>query len=157
MAGRHVLVLVGLVAVAGCAPDSGHVIHVIAEQAPGLRTNARVQYLGADVGRVREVYFTSGGVRIDLAIDRDVPIRQRDVVRLMSTSAFGPQTVAIEPGDPQAPLMRAIATPHVHAASMLGQPGVSLRRVARRLGLVRADTLARASRPLTAQPERAPH
>lgn len=155
MTRARMLVLAALAApLAGCARDEGHVVHVIAEHAPGLKTNARVQYLGADVGRVQQVWFTTGGVRIDLAIDRDVPIRQRDTVRIAPTTAFGPQLVAIVPGDTGAPLMPGLVEPHAHAQSILAQPSRSWTRIARRLGLARADTAT--ADGLTAQPASAP-
>lgn len=141
MSRRHALVLLALVApAAGCTRDAERVVHVIAEQAPGLRTNARVQYLGMDVGHVREVYFTTGGVRIDLALLQDVPIRQRDVVQISPTTPFGPQIVAILPGDSSAPLMRSSMVPHWHAAAIIAQPAATWRSVTRRLGLARADS-----------------
>ena len=107
---RPVLVLVaGLVL--GCAQKRENVVHVIAEQAPGLKKNSRVQYRGVDVGYVRQVYFTPAGVRIDLLLERDdVPIRQQDTVHLRAVGAFGAQVVDIVPGAQSAPLVARGAT-----------------------------------------------
>ncbi|MFL5608462.1 MAG: MlaD family protein, partial [Gemmatimonadaceae bacterium] len=87
-----------------CSSKHENVVHVIAEQAPGLKKSAPVQYRGVEVGLVKEVYFTPGGVRIDLLIQRsDVPIRTQDTVRITSVGAFGQQVVDITPGVQTAP------------------------------------------------------
>ena len=94
-----------------CASEHENVVHVIAEQAHGLKKSARVQYRGADVGLVKQVYFTPGGVRIDLLLERnDVPIRARDTVRIAQVGAFGEQVVDIQPGDQSAALIARGAT-----------------------------------------------
>ena len=49
-----------------CAREHENIVHVIAERAPGLKKSARVQFRGVEVGQVKQVYFTPGGVRIDL-------------------------------------------------------------------------------------------
>lgn len=105
-------ILLLAVAFAGaCAKAHENIVHVIAEQAPGLKRSARVQYRGVDVGLVKEVYFTPGGVRIDLLLQRnDVPIRTQDTVRITSVGAFGEQVVDIQPGVQTAPLIARGAT-----------------------------------------------
>ena len=122
---------------AGCAPRHEHLVHVIAERAPGLKPNARVQYRGVDVGHVKAVYFTNGGVRIDLVIERDdVPIRARDTVRIASSSAFGAQVVDIQPGDSTAALLARGATlPRAQAESTVTVPVGVWRSIVQRLGL----------------------
>jgi len=103
---RSPIILVAAALVLGCAQKRENIVHVIAEQAPGLKKAARVQYRGVDVGRVKQVYFTPGGVRIDLLLERDdVPIRTQDTVRLVSVGAFGSQVVDIQPGSQTAPLI----------------------------------------------------
>jgi ABC-type transporter Mla subunit MlaD len=107
---RCPIMLLAALAVA-CAPERENVVHVIAEQAPGLKKGARVQYRGVEVGQVKQVYFTPGGVRIDLLIERDdAPIRTQDTVRLVSVGAFGAQVVDIQPGAQTAPLIARGAT-----------------------------------------------
>ncbi len=122
---------------AGCANERENVVHVIAEQAPGLKKSARVQYRGIEVGWVKQVYFTPGGVRIDLHIDRkDVPIRSRDTVRITSVGAFGEQVVDIHPGPQTAPLLAHDATlPKVQAESTVSLPVGVWRNVVASLGL----------------------
>ena len=106
-----VLSIVLSVIVMGCASEHEHIVHVIAEQAPGLKKAARVQYRGVDVGLVKEVYFTPGGVRIDLIIENDsVPIRMQDTVRITPVGAFGTPIVDIHPGLQTAALIRSGAT-----------------------------------------------
>lgn len=109
---------------AGCAQQQENVVHVIAEQAPGLKKNARVLYRGVDVGMVKQVYFTPGGVRIDLLVEReDAPIRAQDTVRIVSVGAFGAQVVDIQPGPETAPLIRRGATlPKVQPESTVSLP-----------------------------------
>ena len=81
------LIIVSVLAAVGCAREHENVVHVIAEQAPGLKKSARVQFRGVDVGLGKQVYYTPGGVRIDLVIDRnDVPIRTQDTVRNSSVA-----------------------------------------------------------------------
>lgn len=106
------LLVAGAAAVLGaCAGEHENIVHVIAEQAHGLKKSARVQYRGADVGLVKQVYFTPGGVRIDLLIQRnDVPIRAQDTVRITSVGAFAEQVVDIQPGAQTAPLLGRGAT-----------------------------------------------
>src|SRR3981081_3843211 len=90
----------------GCRSRHENVVHVIAEQAPGLKKSAPVQFRGVEVGLVKEVYFTPSGVRIDVLIQRpDVPIRSQDTVRITSVGAFGQQVVDITPGGQTPPLL----------------------------------------------------
>ena len=108
---RFPILLLAATLAAGCAKEHENVVHVIAEQAHGLKKSARVQYRGADVGLVKQVYFTPGGVRIDLLILRnDVPLRAQDTVRITSVGAFAEQIVDIRPGVQTAPLLRRGAT-----------------------------------------------
>ena len=129
--------------VLGCAPKRENVVHVIAEHAPGLRKNARVQYRGVDVGYVRQVYFTTAGVRIDLLLERDdVPIRMRDTVHLRPVGAFGAQVVDIVPGAQDAPLIARGATlPKVQPESTVSLPVSVWRSVLRMVGS-KADSTA---------------
>lgn len=135
------LLVVGLVL--GCAQKRDNVVHVIAEQAPGLKKNARVQYRGVDVGYVQQVYFTPAGVRIDLLLERDdVPIRQQDTVHLRSVGAFGAQVVDIVPGAQSAPLIARGATlTKAQAESTVSLP-VGVWRSLMRMVSSRADSTA---------------
>lgn len=149
---RPFIVLIAFLALGlGCAPEHENVVHVIAEQAPGLKKSARVQYRGIEVGHVKQVYFTPGGVRIDLLIDRgDVPIRTQDTVRITSVGAFGEQVVDIAPGVQSAPLIARGATlPKVQPESTVALPVGVWRSIVKSLGLTtdsgRADSLRRAS------------
>jgi phospholipid/cholesterol/gamma-HCH transport system substrate-binding protein len=121
---------------AACAAERENVVHVIAEQAPGLKRSARVQYRGVDVGLVKEVYFTPGGVRIDLLLERnDVPIRMQDTVRITSVGAFGEQVVDIQPGVQTAPLIARGATlPKVLPESTVSLPVGVWRSIVKTLG-----------------------
>jgi ABC-type transporter Mla subunit MlaD len=131
--------------VMGCAQKRENVVHVIAEQAPGLKKNARVQYRGVDVGLVKQVYFTPGGVRIDLLLERDdVPIRTQDTVRIVSVGAFGSQVVDIQPGVQSAPLIARGATlPRVQPESTVSLPLGVWRSLVRMMGF-KAESTAKA-------------
>jgi ABC-type transporter Mla subunit MlaD len=126
----------------GCSPEHENVVHVIAEQAPGLKKSAPVQFRGVEVGMVKEVYFTPGGVRIDLLIQRpDVPIRTQDTVRITSVGAFGQQVVDITPGVQTAPLIARGATlPKVQPESTVSLPAGVWRAIVQRLGFKAADS-----------------
>jgi ABC-type transporter Mla subunit MlaD len=126
-----------------CAKEHENIVHVIAEQAPGLKKSARVQYRGVDVGLVKEVYFTPGGVRIDLLLERnDVPVRTRDTVRITSVGAFGQQVVDIQPGDQTAALIRRGATlPNVQPDTTVSLPIGVWRSIVKTLGFA-ADSAA---------------
>jgi ABC-type transporter Mla subunit MlaD len=128
---------------AGCASEHENVVHVIAEQAPGLKKSARVQYRGVDVGLVKQVYFTPGGVRIDLLLERDdVPIRTQDTVRITSVGAFGEQVVDIQPGVQTAPLIARGATlPKVKPDTTVSLPIGVWRSIVKTLGFTK-DSLA---------------
>ena len=121
---RPAIILLAAGLLLGCAQKPENVVHVIAEQAPGLKKNVRVQYRGVDVGRVKQVYFTPGGVRIDLLIERDdVPIRAQDTVRIVPVGAFGSQVVDIHPGPQTATLISRGATlPKVQPESTVSMP-----------------------------------
>jgi ABC-type transporter Mla subunit MlaD len=127
----------------GCSQKPENVVHVIAEQAPGLRKNARVQYRGVDVGLVKQVYFTPGGVRIDLLLEHDdVPIRTQDTVHLRPVGAFGAQVVDIQPGPQTAPLVSRGATlAKVEPESTVSLP-VSVWRSILRMVSSKADSAA---------------
>jgi ABC-type transporter Mla subunit MlaD len=133
---RCPIILLAAALAVGCAQKHENVVHVIAEQAPGLKKSARVQFRGVDIGRVKQVYFTPGGVRIDLLLERDdVPIRAQDTVRIVSAGAFGAQVVDIQPGVQTAPLIRRGATlPKVQPESTVSLPVGVWRSIVRRLG-----------------------
>jgi ABC-type transporter Mla subunit MlaD len=138
---RPAIILLAAGLMLGCAQKPENVVHVIAEQAPGLKKNARVQFRGVDVGRVKQVYFTPGGVRIDLLLERDdVPIRAQDTVRIVSIGAFGSQVVDIHPGPLSAPLVARGATlPRVQPESTVSLP-VGVWRSLLRMISSKADT-----------------
>jgi ABC-type transporter Mla subunit MlaD len=137
------ILLAGALAL-GCAKKHENVVHVIAEQAPGLKKGVRVLYRGVDVGVVRQVYFTSGGVRIDLLIQRrDAPIRTQDTVRITSVGPFGAQVVDIQPGLQTAPLIaRGSTLTQVQPESTVSLPVSLWRSLVRRVGFGPESTLA---------------
>lgn len=133
---RSPILLLAAALAAGCAKEHENVVHVIAEQAHGLKKSARVQYRGADIGLVKQVYFTPGGVRIDVLLERnDVPLRAQDTVRITSVGAFGAQIVDIQPGVQTAPLVARGATlPKVQPDSTVSLPVGVWRSIVRTLG-----------------------
>ena len=141
---RPAIILLAAGLATGCAQKPENVVHVIAEEAPGLRKNVRVQYRGVDVGRVKQVYFTPGGVRIDLLLERDdVPIRAQDTVRIVAVGAFGSQVVDIHPGPQTAPLIvRGATLPKVQPESTVSLPVSVWRSIVRMVGS-EADSAAR--------------
>ena len=140
---RSAIILLAAGLIVGCAQKPENVVHVIAEQAPGLKKNSRVQYRGVDVGRVKQVYFTPGGVRIDLLLERDdVPIRAQDTVRIVPAGSFGAQAVDIQPGPQTAPLVARGATlPKVQPETTVSLP-VSVWRSIVRMVSSKADSAA---------------
>jgi ABC-type transporter Mla subunit MlaD len=143
---RHRIILLAAAFAGACASEHENVVHVIAEQAPGLKKSARVQYRGVDVGLVKQVYFTPGGVRIDLLLLRnDVPIRAQDTVRITSVGAFGEQVVDIQPGLQTAPLIARGATlPKAQQDSTVSLPIGVWRSIVKTLGFT-PDSIARDS------------
>jgi ABC-type transporter Mla subunit MlaD len=141
---RFAVSLLAAAVVLGCAQKPENIVHVIAEQAPGLKKSARVQYRGVDVGVVKQVYFTPGGVRIDLLLERDdVPIRTQDTVRLVSRGAFGAQVVDIRPGVQTAPLIARGATlPKAQPESTVSLPLGVWRSIVRMVGFKAESTVA---------------
>jgi ABC-type transporter Mla subunit MlaD len=127
-----------------CANKHQNIVHVIAEQAPGLKSGVRVLYRGVDVGVVKQVYFTSGGVRIDLLIQRDdAPIRTQDTVRITSVGPFGAQVVDIQPGVQTAPLIAHGSTlTKVQPESTVSMPVTLWRSLMRRVGFGSESTAA---------------
>jgi ABC-type transporter Mla subunit MlaD len=144
---------VSVAAASGCGRRHENVVHVIAEQATGLKKSARVQYRGVDVGLVKEVYFTPGGVRIDLIIQRkDVPIRAQDTVRIASVGPFGEQVVDIQPGVQSAPLItRGGTLPKAQTDTTVSLPIGVWRSIITTLGF-KADSTVRDSLAGTAKP-----
>ena len=142
---RFPILVLAAALTAACAKEPESVVHVIAEQAHGLKRNAPVHYRGVPVGQVKEVYFTPSGVRIDLLIERaDVPIRTQDTVRIASLGAFGQQVVDIVPGVQTAPLIPRNATlPKVSRDTTVALPIGVWRSVVTQLG-VNAESLAKA-------------
>jgi ABC-type transporter Mla subunit MlaD len=140
---RCPIILLAAALILGCAQQREHVVHVIAEQAPGLKSGARVQYRGVEVGYVKQVYFTPGGVRIDLVIERDdAPIRTQDTVRLVSVGAFGAQVVDIQPGVQTAPLIaRGSTLPKVQPESTVSLPVSVWRSIVRMVGFKAESTV----------------
>lgn len=141
---RYPLCLLAAGLAAACTRAPENVVHVIAEQAHGLRKSARVQYRGADIGLVKQVYFTPGGVRIDLIIERsDVPIRTQDTVRIRPVGPFGDQVVDIQPGVQTAPLIVHGATlPKVQPDSTVSLPIGVWRSIVRTLGFAADSAVA---------------
>ncbi len=140
---RPAIILLAAGLVLGCAQKPENVVHVIAEEAPGLKKNSRVQYRGVDVGRVKQVYFTPGGVRIDLLIERDdAPISAQDTVRIVAVGAFGSQAVDIQPGPQTAPLIARGATlPKVQPETTVSLPVSVWRSLVRMIGSKADSTL----------------
>ena len=128
----------------GCAHEHENIVHVIAEQAPGLKKSSRVEFRGVDVGLVKQVYFTPSGVRIDLLLNRnDVPIRARDTVRIRPVGAFGEQVVDIQPGVQTAPLIARGATlPNVQPESTVAMPVAVWRSMVKTLGFTPDSALS---------------
>lgn len=155
---RPIVLLTGAAFALGCAREHENIVHVIAEQAPGLKKSARVQYRGVDVGFVKQVYFTPGGVRIDALIERDdVPIRTQDTVRITSVGAFGEQVVDIRSGVLTAPLVTKGATlPKVRPDSTVTLPVGVWRSLVKTLGFTpdsaRVDSAAAAGKAGGATP-----
>jgi hypothetical protein len=147
--------LLAAAALAACAKDHENIVHVIAEQAPGLKKSARVQYRGVDVGLVKQVYFTPGGVRIDLLLERtDVPIRSRDTVRITSVGAFAEQVVAIQPGDQTAPLVARGATlPKAQTDTTVSLPIGVWRSIVKTLGFAADSAAADSARAKLVKPD----
>ncbi len=149
MSRTPILFLTAALVTVACSHERENIVHVIAEQAPGLKKAARVQFRGVDVGLVRQVYFTPGGVRIDLLIERnDVPIRTQDTVHITAVGAFGEQVVDIRPGVQTAPLIPHGATlPKVAPETTVALPVGVWRSIVKTLGFtpdsVRADSLAK--------------
>ena len=143
---RHRILLLAAVLAGACANEHENVVHVIAEQAPGLKKSARVQYRGVDVGLVKQVYFTPGGVRIDLLLQRnDVPIRTQDTVRITSVGGFGEQVIDIQPGPQTAPLIARGATlPKAQPDTTVSLPIGVWRSIVKTLGFT-PDSVARDS------------
>lgn len=141
MSRRPIIVLAAAGLSLGCAQKRENIVHVIAEQAPGLKRGAPVRYRGVDVGWVKQVYFTPGGVRIDVLLERDdVPIRTQDTVRLASVGAFGAQVIDIQPGPPTAPLIARGATlPKAQPESTVSMP-MSVWRAIVRMVSSKADS-----------------
>lgn len=133
---RSAINLLAAVFVVGCGSGREHVVHVIAERAPGLQKDAPVRYRGVNVGFVQQVYFTDGGVRIDLVVEHDsVPIRQQDTVRIVPIGAFGAQAIDITPGPQTAPLLARGATlPRVEPESTVALPVSMWRALVRMIG-----------------------
>lgn len=147
-----VLILIAALGI-GCAREHENVVHVIAEQAHGLKKSARVQYRGIDVGLVKQVYFTPGGVRIDLLIERDdVPLRAQDTVRITSVGAFGEQVVDIQPGVQTARLIgRGATLPPVRPDTTVSVPVGVWRTIVQKLGFSTDSSVANAPKPDSAK------
>ena len=148
------LALVGLIGfIPSCTTEHENIVHVIAEQAPGLKKSARVQFRGVDIGLVKEVYFTPNGVRIDVLVQRsDVPIRTEDTVRIGSAGAFGEQVIDIRPGNQSAPLIARGATlTKAQPESTVSLPVSAWRAIVKTLGTtpdsLAADTTGKAAKP----------
>lgn len=141
---RRIPILLLAAALGACASEHENIVHVIAEQAPGLKKSARVQYRGVDIGLVKQVYFTPGGVRIDLLLERaDVPIRSQDTVRITSVGAFGEQVVSIQPGVQTAPLIARGATlPKVQPDTTVSLPIGVWRSIVQTLGFKSDSAIA---------------
>jgi ABC-type transporter Mla subunit MlaD len=148
MSRRPVILLFSTLAasalVPSCANKHENIVHVIAEQAPGMKSGVRVLYRGVDVGVVKQVYFTSGGVRMDLLIQRaDAPIRTQDTVRIMSVGPFGAQVVDIQPGVQTAPLIAHGSTlTKVEPESTVSLPVTLWRSLIRKVGFGPESTTA---------------
>ncbi len=75
-----------------------YTIYVNLPQAPGISENTPVRKNGITIGRVESVAFgEDGGVRLAVAIDKDVEIFQGDVPRVKG-SLLGDSVLDFEPG-----------------------------------------------------------
>jgi phospholipid/cholesterol/gamma-HCH transport system substrate-binding protein len=71
----------------------------------GLREGASVSYRGVDVGRVTRLTFDTAGIAVDLAFQREVPLRTADSVRVRTLGIFGDHALDIVPGPHTAQLL----------------------------------------------------
>lgn len=76
------------------------------EQSGGIFEGAEVTYRGTAVGRVGQMHLSSGGVYVDLKIDKDrkIPADTRAVVA--NRSAIGEQYVDLQPKADSAPYLK---------------------------------------------------
>ena len=97
--------LVGVAILRLVRPQATHVYAQLRE-APGVKEGAQVAYRGVAVGKVTRIAFVPDGVLLTLALERsDVPLRQRDGIRLRTVGVFGEKLVELVSGPSAAPAL----------------------------------------------------
>jgi phospholipid/cholesterol/gamma-HCH transport system substrate-binding protein len=72
----------------------------------GLSKGADVRVAGVKVGKVKEITFESGKVKVVLEIKKNVPIYSDAVAKIESLGLLGDKYVEIDPGHPTAGLLK---------------------------------------------------
>ncbi len=73
-------------------------LNLVVQNAGGIRKGGRVLYEGVDVGSVKSIEFTSGGVMLKLRITKMDSIPSDSKFMVTSTSLLGSKAVEITPG-----------------------------------------------------------
>jgi phospholipid/cholesterol/gamma-HCH transport system substrate-binding protein len=102
--GRHLLSLLVLTAVAavglpGCAAPGAGGYHLTADfsRAVALYSHSRVKVMGVDVGSVRSIKVGGDHIRVELQIDRKVPLPANVSATIVPLTLIGERNVVLYP------------------------------------------------------------
>ena len=93
-------------AIVGCTEPPR--VHARLESAPGVRRGTPVTFRGVTVGRVTEIEFPAGAVRLTMTLDqKDLRLFRGDSVRVRSLGALRDPVMEIVPGLPSTDTLRS--------------------------------------------------
>ncbi|NUR92286.1 MAG: MCE family protein [Nonomuraea sp.] len=96
---RLIVLLVLLAANGGCSlvgPEPYHLVAIFAK-APSLYEQARVKVMGLDAGYVQKISIQGDKVRVDLSVDRDVPLPAGVKAVVAPQNTLGERNVVLYP------------------------------------------------------------
>ena len=96
---RLALVLVLVLLLASCAQpgDGGYLVSASFPRAAQLFEDSRVKVMGLDVGHVEAIAIDGERIRVDLRIDREVPLPADVEATIMPLSLIGERNVVLSP------------------------------------------------------------
>ena len=82
----------------GAGSESGYVVYALMDDAAGIAKHSQVKIAGIPVGNIKSIKLEGKKARIDIRVDKDVPLYDDAAVTKVASSLLGEYYLAITPG-----------------------------------------------------------